>query len=122
MKSTVPDPSTPREVAEDTLFPVPPKAPTVDLSAGQRLTIRNNELIAAGVHPATHRPIADGEWTCGECDRHKVIEYHTRTYHKCDRHRLGLSSSASSDIRVGWPACTWFLRNGADLGDIALEI
>lgn len=76
------------------------------LSAGQRLTLRNNEMLTAGRHPATGRSL-DADHTCGECVHHKTRS-HDRTWHKCELHRLGMSHSASSDIRVGWPACSAF--------------
>ena len=78
------------------------------LSAGQRLTLRNNQMLSVGRHPATGRPLLKVDVaTCGECVHHKAFS-HDRTWHKCDVHRLGMSHSASSDIRVSWPACDRF--------------
>lgn len=81
-----------------------------ELSAGQRLTIRNREMIANGRHPATRLPLAGNGETCGTCAHHHALSSYrgTRTvvWHKCDAHRLGQSASAHSDIRVSWPACT----------------
>jgi hypothetical protein len=97
-------------------------APTEELSADRRRTIANERLLAAGVHPATHRPlllaiVADPEFhvdrpTCGQCEYLRRYTYHARTYVKCAKHRLGESHSAASDVRVGWPACTLFEGNG----------
>jgi hypothetical protein len=95
-----------------TLFdtsPLPTEQP-VELSRGQKLTARNRALLDQGRHPATRLPLLDPAWefTCGGCDHHVVIHHHTRTYHKCARHRLGISASEASDIRVSWPACTLY--------------
>lgn len=74
-----------------------------ELSAGQRLTIRNREMIANGQHPATRLPLAGNGETCGTCAHHHALSSYRD---KCDAHRLGQSASAHSDIRVSWPACT----------------
>jgi len=79
------------------------------LSAGQRLTLRNAAELAAGRHPATGLPLADGTETCGGCAHHEHVHHHDRHWHKCTQHRLGMSHSAASDIRVSWPACTRFI-------------
>jgi hypothetical protein len=91
-----------------TLFDLPdqpaqPAAPPE--SAGRRLTRRNNDLIARGIHPATRQPIVAALGTCGTCARAHRYDHHNRTYWKCDLHRLGQSHSAASDVRVSWPAC-----------------
>lgn len=85
------------------------------LSATARLTQRNNDSLAAGIHPATGLSILQGinSGTCGECIHHHAYFHHTRTYHKCDCHRLGESHSSASDIRVSWPACSNFQRQAA---------
>ena len=79
------------------------------VSATRRLTARNNEMISAGQrHPATLLPFAKdlGPFaTCGTCVHAQRIHDHDRHYIKCDIHRLGMSASASSDIRAGWPPC-----------------
>lgn len=79
-------------------------------SAGQRLTIRNKVMLAEGRHPATGRPLIEGH-KCAECAHHNEVTHYTsrsKVWHKCNLHRLGQSHSASSDIRVSWPACTLF--------------
>lgn len=85
-----------------------PDAPTPGerVSADRRLTIVNNGLLAARIHPATRVPLADNGETCGTCAHHQHLGHHDRSWHKCDVHRLGMSHSAASDVRVGWPACT----------------
>ena len=103
-----------------TLFDLPPLPdvePVEKPTAGQRLTIRNNAAIAAGRHPATGRALLDGE-TCGTCAYHHNYRWDTRSYHKCEQHRLGESRSEASDIRVSWPACVLWVaidpRAGAE--------
>jgi len=95
-------------VPDDTLFPVPDPPPV--LSAGQKLTKRNNDLIARGKHPATLLPLLGSADTCGDCAHHHHYQYRAGAHHKCDQHRLGESHSAASDVRVGWPACVRFER------------
>lgn len=93
-----------------TLFdPGAPVEVDVVLSATQRITRRNAELLAAGRHPATLLPlwIGTGE-TCATCVHHSAPLRNTRRYHKCDHHHLGPSRSEASDIRVGWPACALY--------------
>lgn len=86
-----------------------PKKPRADgLSATQALTKRNNDTLAAGRHPATGLRLAPYGATCGACAHHQAYEYHSKTYHKCELHRLGQSHSSASDVRVGWPACMAF--------------
>lgn len=95
--------------------------PVEGLSADRRRTIENERLLAAGVHPATHRAllpiVEDPEFdvdppTCGQCEHLHRYRYHARQYVKCAKHRLGESHSAASDVRVGWPACVLFSGNG----------
>lgn len=90
------------------LFPelASPPPPPEPLSADRRRTQRNRELLQGGIHPATHRPLLAGwGYTCADCAH---AEYHSRgarAHWKCRCHRLGLSHSSASDIRVSWPAC-----------------
>lgn len=96
-------------VSDDRLFDVPevPVAkPDEKLSPTRRLTIRNQTLLAQGVHPATRRPIAGIDETCGSCAHCTRFSGSIgRVYIKCDLHRLGRSHSEASDIRASWPAC-----------------
>lgn len=80
------------------------------LSADQRRTKANNDMLARGVHPATRQPVIGDGSRCGECAHHERIEWHNKTFHKCDVHRLGMSHGPASDIRVSWPACSRFKR------------
>ncbi len=92
----------------DTLFdvdPLPSPEPAEKLSAGRRLTIRNADSFARGIHPATGQRLAGNGEACATCTHHVVNDWHARTFHKCAKHRLGMSGSSASDIRVTWPAC-----------------
>jgi hypothetical protein len=93
------------------LFPLP--APQVaaaapELSADRRRTLVNRALLDQGRHPATGLRLLDAGWgyRCRDCAHAVRIDWHNRSFWKCLRHRLGLSHSAASDIRAGWPACT----------------
>lgn len=86
-----------------------------DLSPDAARTKRNNDLIKAGIHPATKRRLLHQlprvDEACGGCAHHHAYERYSsgkRTFHKCDLHHLGQSHSAASDIRVSWPACALF--------------
>lgn len=76
-----------------------------NLSPGARRTQRNKAMIAAGVHPATRQPIDVALGTCGTCAHAIRVTHNSRSYWKCDLHRLGTSASEASDIRSSWPAC-----------------
>ena len=98
------------------------------LSAGQRLTVRQAENIAAGVHPLTKgqlHPLASrardasapkgDPFTCGSCYFRAVERYHDHSYPKCwlpgpntsaDRPTYPrVTHGAASDVRAWWPAC-----------------
>ncbi len=66
------------------------------LSAGRRLTLRQAEMVADGIHPLTRgqlHPLAsqhrdasapkDDPFTCGSCRFRAVERYHNYTYPKC---------------------------------------
>jgi hypothetical protein len=89
------------------------KAESGDLSRDRRRTARDRASLDRGIHPATRRPLltvepGTGRPTCGDCGHAQHIDHHDRSYWKCARHRLGMSHSAASDIRKGWPACELF--------------
>jgi hypothetical protein len=93
-----------------------PSAPRIvgQLSADARRTANNNALLARGIHPATHQTLhPDPTLSCAGCTHHNTVRL-GKTYHKCERHRLGQSNSGASDIRVGWPACAYYKPVGAD--------
>lgn len=90
------------------LSTVPAPQPDPGESATQRLTRRNRELLDGGVHPATHARLLDADWGyhCGDCAHAVRVDHHPRYWWKCELHRLGISHSSASDIRISWPACT----------------
>ena len=67
-------------------------------------------MLDVGIHPATRLGLAGNGECCGTCVSHILIQPHNRTFHKCERHVLGISASAASDIRVSWPACMAWVR------------
>ena len=85
----------------DALFDLPPIEPPPVLSAGQKLTIRNNTMIANGCHPVTRCALANNGQTCATCAHH-VVRRRNQVWHKCD---LSYSHGAGTDIRISWPAC-----------------
>lgn len=86
---------------------------SVALSAGQRRTVKARATIEAGKHPANGLPI-DTTHTCGDCVNLNRYHYRSRTYLKCEFHRLGESHSEASDMRASWPACPhWEASRGA---------
>lgn len=92
---------------QPSLFPdLPPAPPPVKLSADRRRTLRQRAFLDAGIHPATREKLAGNGETCGSCVH--CVDHFAGGHgwvRKCDVSRLGKSSSASSDIRVSWPAC-----------------
>lgn len=96
-------------------YPVPPPRPAkgvtlpIEESADRRRTRQRNELLEAGVHPATgrHLLIATSE-TCGGCDHCILTHGGRRSYWKCDL--VPSTNGAGTDIRKSWPACRWFER------------
>lgn len=77
-------------------------------SATVRLTKRRNEMLARGIHPTTKRPLIT-DTTCGQC-AHLLSHSRNRTYWKCGQ--VKLTRGPSSDVRVGWPACDLFTKDG----------
>jgi hypothetical protein len=76
------------------------------------------EAINVGMHPATRLPLLAADWgfQCGNCIHAVRVQGGARWHWKCARHRLGMSASEASDIRVSWPACTLLTirQNGDD--------
>lgn len=116
-------------MSDDTLFegfdPPTELAPD-DMSAGQRLTRRQQQDVSNGVHPLTHGPLhpeastmrsstsgSKDPFTCGTCV-HRVHQHGGGggDYPKCDA--LGpkaLTHSAATDVRAWWPACREYHHN-----------
>lgn len=103
----------------DRLFDVPdlPPDPTEEMSAGRRLTARNQAMLEVGRHPATLTPLRAEGGRCGDCEHCHRYGWHDRKYVKCGKHRLGESHSEASDIRVGWPACSLFEVRSSEQSD-----
>ncbi len=94
------------------------------LSAGRRLTLRQAEQIADGIHPLTRGPLhalasrhrdADAPktdpFTCGSCYFREAWRYHGKAFVKC---AFGVTNEGASprvshgpatDVRAWWPAC-----------------
>ena len=100
------------------------------LSAGQRLTLRQAQNVADGIHPLTRgrlHPLASrardaaspksDPFACGSCYFREVWSYHNRSYAKCmfsgsrgadEVEKLGyprVSHGPATDVRAWWPAC-----------------
>lgn len=87
---------------QEALFGEAPE-PVEPLSAGARLTKRQHDLVASGVHPLTKTAARPDLGTCGTCV-HRVMQHGgASNYPKCDLSPM--SRSAASDIRAWWPAC-----------------
>jgi hypothetical protein len=82
-----------------------------ELSAGQRLTLRQANDITNGRHPLAGAPLhpnaptdatrtdRDRKWTCGTCVHRKLHE----RWAKCD---IGPQSRGpATDVRAWWPGC-----------------
>jgi len=93
-------------VSDDRLFEVPEEPPVVEKpSPGRRLTLRNNQTIANGRHPATSLRLSRVEGaTCGTC----VYSYKTRKWWKCEL--VVATSGPGTDIRKKWPGCSKWER------------
>lgn len=84
-------------------LPLPPRIDK--LSATRKLTLANNSKLERGIHPATGMRLIGSTASCGQCIHHETREHNCKTFHKCAKHRLGVTHGAGSDIRVSWPAC-----------------
>lgn len=88
----------------------PPRATFVapTESATVRRTKRNAKLLARGVHPATGLGLRPELGNCGACTQAERQSVGNSSFWKCRKHRLGMSGSEASDIRISWPACAAF--------------
>lgn len=116
------------------------KPPAVeDLSAGQRLTRRQQEQVTAGVHPLTGGPLhplasrhrdrdapATDPFTCGSCWHRTLMGYHGKRYAKCvqgaesdTESTMGrlprVTHGPASDVRAWWPACPEYVPGDSGL-------
>lgn len=85
-----------------------PKRDADGLSVDQRRTRDNKLLIARDIHPATRVALAGNGHCCGDCSHAQPAHHGNFKGWKCELHRLGMSHSAASDIRISWPACRMF--------------
>jgi len=68
-------------------------------------TQAQHALLAQGIHPATRRPLADNDETCGSCTFFQTYRK-GGTYFKCsNEHGPGVTFGPATDIRKTWPAC-----------------
>lgn len=74
------------------------------LGADARRTIRRRNLLAAGTHPTTRRPLLDAEWgyTCRDCANCFAHEMGNRHW-KCGA--VPVTFGPATDVRLSWPAC-----------------
>ena len=75
---------------------------TTGWSVGRKRTLRHQQDIARGIHPLTKKPLLGTGQTCVDCA--SAREDHG--FWKCIL--FSTSRSETSDLRVGWPACTLF--------------
>jgi hypothetical protein len=94
-----------------------PATPAEHISAGRKLTKRQQADVEHGRHPLTggalHAEAAPAEprsapgRRCGNCRFRESIGHHDKTYPKCQFGGGGrVTSGAASDVRAWWPGCT----------------
>lgn len=90
------------------VIPEPTADALAGLSADRRRTLRRQQALAAGVHPATGLTLlpTDLALTCGDCVFFARLDWHGRTYLKCTK--AGVTHGAATDVRRSWPACRDF--------------
>lgn len=96
-------------VIEQQLFPAPVPAPGKVVSAGRKRTLRNNALLARGVHPATGQALIYVGARCKGCVHYFRQAGVAGVYDKCE---LTAARGPATGIRKTWQACT--LWKGAD--------
>jgi hypothetical protein len=116
--------------------PVEPVEPVENLSAGQRLTLRQTQDISLGRHPLTGgvlHPQAsrrrdsdspkDDPFTCGSCYFREARRYHGKSYPKCIAYAPSrITHGPASDVRAWWPACTDYSPGSSISPDAARSI
>lgn len=92
-------------------FDPPATEPTEPLSPGQRLTRRQHDAVAAGIHPLTKTKARPDLGTCGDCALRSTaygFPKCTLGAHLATRpFRAGpyMTRGAATDCRAWWPAC-----------------
>jgi hypothetical protein len=61
-------------------------------------------------HPDIAGTGPQGE-TCGTCEHLARIEYHNRTYRKCEKMRGRWTHGPGTDVRAKDPACRWWQKS-----------
>lgn len=90
----------------DRLFDVPDLPVPVELSPGQRRTIRQRSDVEAGRHPLTGTPTFPELGTCGTCHFRSPNQGTSREYPKCHfGDGVRITRGAATDVRAWWPAC-----------------
>jgi len=90
-------------------FAVPQPSREPGLSADRKRTVRRQELLDQGIHPATRCALREGDETCYSCV-HAVKSW---KWWKCDR--LPFTGGPGTDIRVSWRACVkWEPRSACE--------
>lgn len=77
-----------------------------EASATQRKTLRDQQNIAAGLHPTGYKLREPAGETCASCAHCVRNETYNRTFTKCGRDRSNWTRGPGSDIRQKWPACS----------------
>lgn len=95
--------------------PEPDHQPTKGESATRSLTRRRNEMLAAGVHPATRLKAHPELGTCGTCANAVQVHGGARRYWKCKL--LPITGGPGTDLRLKWPACHNFEANQPESGN-----
>lgn len=75
-------------------------------SADRRRTLRNQQNIAAGLHPTGWKLREPAGQTCGSCNHCRKNATYNRTFYKCGLMRGSWTRGSGSDIRIKWPACS----------------
>jgi hypothetical protein len=100
----------------------PKPSEDMSLSAGRRLTLRQAEMVANGVHPLTRGPLhplasrhrdasapKGDPFTCGSCYFRKVAQYHDYSYPKCwlpGPNTGQVQTYGAVTVTVGYPRAT----------------
>lgn len=80
-------------------FAVAPSAEE-KISADRKRTVKRQQLLERGIHPATKTKVVSNGETCKSCSHSVKVD---DRWWKCEL--VSFSRGPGSDIRVGWPAC-----------------
>lgn len=85
--------------------PPPPPEPGERISAGRKVTMRQRDRLAAGLHPLEGWALGPADHRCGDCAHLKAYQQ-SKGWYKCD---LRITHSTVTDVRLRWPACTYWI-------------